>query len=100
MGSDKTDQYRLDGEFYDDYQPIVITFYIKDIVLVSYTIHAIKGFLHVCKARPFCPLCFLIPFFQCHFCRSMLCIVFYNFASCYDSHDFCFFYAANLSQFF
>lgn len=52
MGPNKTDIYKLDSELYQNYQPEVITFYIKYITLISYTINAVECLPDISKTRP------------------------------------------------
>lgn len=64
MSADKTDVNSLGRELNDDNQPIVITFDIEDIVLITNIVNAVEGLFYVCKTCPFRLLSFFVPILQ------------------------------------
>lgn len=53
-------------EYYDHNESVIITFDVKNIVLVAYIVCTGKIFAHICKVLPTCLAYFLMPSFQCY----------------------------------
>ena len=77
MSTNKANIHKLNSEFNHYYQTIVIAFDIENIVLITYTINAIKRFLNIGKTGPLASFHNGSPFLQSYFCiRMRFCIFF------------------------
>lgn len=52
MSSDKPDQNKLRHELNYNYHPVVISFDIKHIMLITNTIYCVESLFNICKTPP------------------------------------------------
>ncbi len=65
MSADEADENTFYGKFYDDYQSIMISLYIKDIMLIANIIGGGKIFSYLRKIFPLSLLGYVVPTLQC-----------------------------------
>ena len=65
-------------EFYNSHKSEIISFDIKDIMLIAHTVHTRECFPYVREIIPFCIFYFVEPVLQCFFTRRMLGIIIYQ----------------------
>lgn len=53
MSANETNINKLYSEFYHYNQPVIISFNIEYIMLVTHIIHTIESLFYICKASPF-----------------------------------------------
>jgi hypothetical protein len=86
MGANKANVDKTNCELYNHNQPVVITFHIEYISLISYAIYAIERSLDVGEARPLTLFHDGNPFLQCHFRIRMALDVFIQRSLCENPH--------------
>ena len=62
MSANETNINKLYSESYHNNQPVIISFNIEYIMLVTHIINTIEGLFYVCKASPFAFLDYGSPF--------------------------------------
>lgn len=67
MCSYKTNKYKLKYIFYNDYKAVIVSLYIKNIMLVAYIIHTVECAFYISKTFPFRTLYYHYPFLQSGF---------------------------------
>lgn len=65
MCTNKSYKHILNSKFYYGYQPVIVAFYVKDVMLVFNAINAVESLFYVGKARLCSSTSLAEPIFQC-----------------------------------
>jgi hypothetical protein len=62
------------NKLYDDYQSVIVSFYVENVPLAANTVHTVKIIFYISETLPFGLLCSFEPMFQWYLCVIVLLV--------------------------